>query len=104
MILFCRYDMIMRECWQELPDKRPFFSDLVTTISTSLERIAGYLDFTAVPLTPSAVLSGSGYDRLQITDAVQQSRRQEAGYDHLIEESTHFDKKSQRQENDYDIQ
>ena len=104
MILFsCRYDMIMRKCWQEMPDKRPFFSDLVTTISTTLENIAGYLDFTAVPLTPSAVC-GSSYDHLQISDAVQQSQRQEGGYDHLIDEFTHFDKKSQRQENDYDIQ
>ena len=41
----------MKECWKELPDKRPAFSELVTTISTSLEAIAGYLDFTATPLT-----------------------------------------------------
>ena len=57
-----RYN-IMKECWKELPDKRPNFSDLVTAFSTILESIAGYLDFTATPLTP-AENAGSGYDHL----------------------------------------
>ena len=33
----------MRWCWEMAPDKRPSFSTLVQTISTSLEDKAGYL-------------------------------------------------------------
>jgi len=45
----------------DLPDKRPTFSELVTTISTSLEAIAGYLDFTAVPQTPDGNSESGSY-------------------------------------------
>ena len=59
----------MRECWKELPDNRPTFSDLVTTISTSLEAIAGYLDLTVVPLIPSGnSKSGSYHVTVTVTD------------------------------------
>ena len=60
----------MKECWEEVPDKRPTFSELVTTISTSLERMAGYLDLTATSLTPAGK-HDSEYDHLigAVTDA-----------------------------------
>ena len=62
-----RYD-IMKQCWMELPDKRPNFSKLVTTISTSLEAIAGYLDLTVSPLTPAGN-SESGSHHVTVTIA-----------------------------------
>ena len=34
----------MLECWKENPDERPTFSQLVVTISSQLEGMAGYLD------------------------------------------------------------
>ena len=33
----------MQQCWLEVAGKRPHFHDLVTTISNTLESIAGYL-------------------------------------------------------------
>ena len=51
----------MKQCWKELPDKRPTFSELVTTISTSLEAIAGYLDLTVSPLTPAGISESESY-------------------------------------------
>ncbi|CAI8031498.1 Fibroblast growth factor receptor [Geodia barretti] len=45
------YD-VMKECSERKPWKRPSFSQLVTVISTSLERMAGYLDLNSlVPTT-----------------------------------------------------
>ena len=44
-IMIGSYDM-MKECWDGEPWKRPSFSLLVTLISTSLERMAGYLDLS----------------------------------------------------------
>ena len=38
--------LLMCECWREDPDGRPTFSDLVSTISESLEGLAGYMDFS----------------------------------------------------------
>lgn len=40
----------MRDCWRDLPNERPAFTDLVTTISAMVGEIAGYLDLTATPL------------------------------------------------------
>ena len=34
----------MLECWKENPDERPTFSQLVSSISSHLEGLAGYLD------------------------------------------------------------
>ena len=33
----------MLQCWEMEPDSRPSFSDLVKTISTSLEEMSDYL-------------------------------------------------------------
>ena len=67
----------MNECWKEFPEKCLTFSDLVTTISTSLERIAGYLDLAATQLTPAGNI-GSEYNHLlvTITDVHDESQRQ----------------------------
>ena len=35
---------IMLECWKENPEDRPTFSQLVSSISSQLEGMAGYLD------------------------------------------------------------
>lgn len=37
---------IMLHCWCENADKRPSFSELVVDITTSLNDIAGYVDFS----------------------------------------------------------
>ena len=71
----------MSDCWVEVPDKRPTFSDLVTTLSTVLEDITGYLDFT--PHTQEEqLLHSSSYDHL---DPAQASPAQPGivGYHHL---------------------
>lgn len=36
----------MMTCWTKLPDKRPSFSNIVSTISNYAEVVAGYLDIT----------------------------------------------------------
>ena len=40
-----RYSM-MHVCWNESPEQRPTFLDLVDLISTTLEKEAGYLDLS----------------------------------------------------------
>ena len=71
----------MSDCWVEVPDKRPTFSDLVTTLSTALEDIAGYLDFTP-HAQEEQLLHGSGYDHLDPAQA-SPARPGIVGYDHL---------------------
>uniref|UniRef100_A0A1X7UA46 Receptor protein-tyrosine kinase n=1 Tax=Amphimedon queenslandica TaxID=400682 RepID=A0A1X7UA46_AMPQE len=39
---------LMTSCWSESPDDRPVFSDLVSSINTLIEPLAGYLDFTDI--------------------------------------------------------
>ena len=74
----------MSDCWVVVSDKRPTFSDLVTTLSTALEGIAGYLDFTT-ETQEQLFLHGSGYDHLDPTQTrpVQSVRPSTEGYDHL---------------------
>ena len=43
IITFCRY-MLMQQCWELEPKDRPGFSDLVSSLSQSLEAMAGYMD------------------------------------------------------------
>ena len=38
----------MQSCWSESPNDRPMFSDLVSSINTLIEPLAGYLDFTEI--------------------------------------------------------
>ena len=39
----CSYS-VMKSCWESEPENRPQFSELVSTISSILESIAGYLE------------------------------------------------------------
>jgi len=43
MVFHCSYS-VMRNCWEREPEKRPQFSELVSTISSILESTAGYLE------------------------------------------------------------
>ena len=36
----------MRDCWETQPELRPSFSELVTHLSSHLDGMAGYLDFS----------------------------------------------------------
>ena len=44
---YCRYG-VFQQCWIEDPNKRPTFEDLVQTLNTLLESIAGYLQLGAL--------------------------------------------------------
>ena len=37
----------MLQCWKLQPDERPSFSDLVNSLSQSIEAMAGYMDVSA---------------------------------------------------------
>ena len=37
---------ILLECWKEESEERPDFSNLVVTISLTLEAVVGYMDFS----------------------------------------------------------
>ena len=43
--ILCRYDLVTR-CWEESPEKRPCFEDLIKEINILLENVAGYLEFS----------------------------------------------------------
>ena len=38
----CSYSLLL-QCWEEQPEERPHFSELVVTIATMLEAAGGYL-------------------------------------------------------------
>ena len=62
------YD-VMLKCWRDLPDKRPSFAELVPMLSSLLEEIAGYMDFSIFKCSKHS----EGYDHLESLK----------GYDHL---------------------
>lgn len=77
------YDVIMK-CWEELPDKRPSFAELVVLLSTLLEEIAGYLDFSVLNCSmEKAQRSNAGYDHLEALEAKTLPESKIEGYDHL---------------------
>ena len=51
-----RYEM-MRQCWDKESENRLTFSELVSVISTSLERMSGYLDLTTSSFSAEHTLS-----------------------------------------------
>ena len=67
-----------------LTSDRPSQTYIVTTLSTALEGIAGYLDFTT-ETQEQLLLHGSGYDHLDPTQTrpVQSVMPGTEGYDHL---------------------
>ena len=68
------YDVIMN-CWKEHPEKRPSFAELVVTLTSLLEDIAGYMDFSVLANNEQAV----NYDHLYGKAPVESQK----GYDHL---------------------
>ena len=38
---------VLLQCWDEQPKERPHFSELVVTLATMMEAVAGYLSFSA---------------------------------------------------------
>ena len=38
---------LLLQCWDEQPKERPHFSELVVTLATMMEAVAGYLSFSA---------------------------------------------------------
>ena len=41
---------VMQECWSANPDNRPSFSKLVSIFDDMLTSLAGYMDFTQLPI------------------------------------------------------
>ena len=60
----------MLKCWRDLPDKRPSFAELVPILSSLLEEIAGYMDFSILKFSEYSagcdhLESSKGYDHLE---------------------------------------
>ena len=49
--VFFSYNNVMKSCWQEQPEERPTFSELVTVISTTLVGMVDYLDLNSLALS-----------------------------------------------------
>ena len=43
-----RFDMMMLQCWNGNPDKRPTFLQLQTSISAMLTTVAGYMELSVL--------------------------------------------------------
>ena len=52
---------VITGCWNESPDKRLSFKDLVQEIDRLLVGVSGYLDFSAFPSNNQS----KGYDQLE---------------------------------------
>ena len=48
--------MMMLQCWESVPDKRPSFKTLYTNTSKFIEGIAGYLEIGFNPFAAQAVM------------------------------------------------
>ncbi|CAI8027539.1 Tyrosine-protein kinase transforming protein SEA [Geodia barretti] len=72
---------LMCDCWNEAPDVRPHFSTLVSTISETLESIAGYLHFSPDWLAGDGPTT-SRYDHLMAAE-LSEMKKSSRGYDHL---------------------
>ena len=68
------YDVVSN-CWKEHPEKRPTFAELVVTLTSLLEDIAAYMDFSVLTNNEQAV----NYDHLYARTRAES----QAGYDHL---------------------
>ena len=55
---------IMLHYWCENADKRPSFSELVVNIATSLNDIAGYVDFSGLSVADKEKEEGHLYNHL----------------------------------------
>ena len=67
----------MTTCWKEQPEKRPSFAELVRTLTSLLEDIAAYMDFSVFTnINEQAAVS---YDHLYTKAPVESQK----GYDHL---------------------
>ena len=70
----------MMRCWNHVPDERPSFGDLVVSLNTLLEGVAGYLDFSALSQANGGQAGGEeGYDHLLKRDI------DDGRYDHSME-------------------
>ena len=58
------YDIVLA-CWEANPDNRPAFSQLVGTISTLLEGVAGYMAIKKFSLKPSVQDELLGDDKVE---------------------------------------
>ena len=81
----------MCDCWAEDPKQRPYFSDLVSRISNTLEGIAGYLDFSSDNIVSDQPQT-TQYDHLKPVEAEDRNvtnissisdQSQRLRYDHL---------------------
>ena len=69
-----RYDVVSN-CWTEQPEKRPSFAELVVTLTSLLEDIAAYMDFSVLANNKQAL----NYDHLYAKAPAESQK----GYDHL---------------------
>ena len=70
----------MKSCWQEQPDERPTFSELVTVISTTLVRMVDYLDLNSLALSSRASVLPT---TTAPSDPVTHSNSDLSGHEHL---------------------
>ena len=65
----------MFNCWKEQPEKRPSFVELVLMLTSVLEDIAAYMDFSVITNNEQAM----NYNHLYAKAPAES----QAGYDHL---------------------